>query len=392
MKEKTMLVHYGEDRSKYMGAVVPPIFQNSLFTFESYEEIEQAFGCPGLADIYTRGSNPSVRMVEEKIAKLCGGESAKMFASGMGAISSAILHCVKAGEHIITIHNVYGPTNDFIKHYLREKCNIDSTFVEGKEVCDFINAIQPNTTLIYLESPATVVFSLQDIQAIASLAKKHNIKTVIDNTWATPIFQKPLSLGVDLEVHSCSKYLGGHSDIVAGIIVGKKQEIAKINDSEAALLGAKMAPFEAWLIMRSLRTLPLRMREHQENTKKVVDFLAEHEFVTHIYHPALPSFDQRELYEKQMTGFSGLFSFEVKADNVEKIKAFVNTLKYFKIGVSWGGHESLVTIPAMGSLRELEAEQFAAMNISLGTIRLSIGLEDADDLIEDLAAALEQLR
>lgn len=388
MKDKTMLIHHKEDQTNYQGAVVPPIYQNSLFVFEDWDAINQAFEDPINNSIYSRGKNPGVSMVEEKLAKLCHGEKAKMFSSGMGAISASILHYVKANDHIISINNIYGPTNNFIRHYLKEKCNIDSTFVEGKNIQDFENAIRPNTKLIYLESPSSAIFSLQDIEAVAKLARKHKIKTVIDNTWASPIFQKPLDLGIDLEVHSCSKYIGGHSDIVAGVIVGKENDIDEIFTHEAALLGAKMAPFEAWLILRSLRTLSIRMKEHQSNTRKVIELLQNHEAVEKIYYPGIPSFDQYELAKQQMTGFSGLFAFELKSDDLDKIKKFVNSLQLFKIGVSWGGHESLVYAPAISYLKELSPEQFKAMNISLGTIRMSIGLEDSDDLVRDLEESL----
>lgn len=388
MKDKTMLIHHKEDQTNYQGAVVPPIYQNSLFVFEDWDAINQAFEDPINNSIYSRGKNPGVSMVEEKLAKLCHGEKAKMFSSGMGAISASILHYVKANDHIISINNIYGPTNNFIRHYLKEKCNIDSTFVEGKNIQDFENAIRPNTKLIYLESPSSAIFSLQDIEAVAKLARKHKIKTVIDNTWASPIFQKPLDLGIDLEVHSCSKYIGGHSDIVAGVIVGKENDLDEIFTHEAALLGAKMAPFEAWLILRSLRTLSIRMKEHQSNTRKVIELLQNHEAVEKIYYPGIPSFDQYELAKQQMTGFSGLFAFELKSDNLDKIKKFVNSLQLFKIGVSWGGHESLVYAPAISYLKELSPEQFKAMNISLGTIRMSIGLEDSDDLVRDLEECL----
>lgn len=272
MKLKTMLSHYNEDRAKNRGAVVPPIYQNSLFTFESWNDIDKAFDDPFNNSIYTRGNNPSVSMVEGKIAKLVGGEAAKLFASGMGAISSAILHFTKCGDHIITIKNVYGPANNFMNTYMKEKMNVETTFVSGESVEEFAQAIRPNTSLIYLESPSSAIFSLQDIKAITDLAKKHGIKTVIDNTWATPLFQKPLELGVDLEVHSCSKYLGGHSDIVAGVVIGKEEDIRSLFDREHAFLGAKMAPFEAWLLTRSLRTLPYRMEAHQENALKLLDF------------------------------------------------------------------------------------------------------------------------
>lgn len=391
MKLKTMLSHYNEDRAKNRGAVVPPIYQNSLFTFESWNDIDKAFDDPFNNSIYTRGNNPSVSMVEGKIAKLVGGEAAKLFASGMGAISSAILHFTKCGDHIITIKNVYGPANNFMNTYMKEKMNVETTFVSGESVEEFAQAIRPNTSLIYLESPSSAIFSLQDIKAITDLAKKHGIKTVIDNTWATPLFQKPLELGVDLEVHSCSKYLGGHSDIVAGVVIGKEEDIRSLFDREHAFLGAKMAPFEAWLLTRSLRTLPYRMEAHQENALKVARFLEKHPKISRVMHPGLESFPQYELGKKQMKGYSGLFAFEINSDNLENIKKFFNSLKYFSIGVSWGGHESLIYAPAISYLKELPPEQFKNMGISLGIMRVSIGLEDADDLIEDLSQALEYI-
>lgn len=391
MKLKTMLSHYNEDRAKNRGAVVPPIYQNSLFTFENWDAIDKAFDDPFNNSIYTRGNNPSVSIVEGKIAKLAGGEAAKLFASGMGAISSAILHFTKYGDHVITIKNVYGPANNFMNTYMKEKMNVETTFVSGESIEEFEQAIRPNTSLIYLESPSSAIFSLQDIKAVTELAKKHNIKTVIDNTWSTPLFQRPLELGVDLEVHSCSKYLGGHSDIVAGVVIGKEKDIRSLFDKEHAFLGAKMAPFEAWLLTRSLRTLPYRMEAHQENALKVARFLEKHPKISRVMHPGLESFPQYELGKKQMKGYSGLFAFEIKSDNLENIKKFFNSLKYFSIGVSWGGHESLIYAPAISYLKELPPEQFKNMGISLGIMRVSIGLEDAEDLIEDLSKALEYI-
>lgn len=392
MQKKTMLIHHGEEHDKYQGAVVPPIYQNSLFVFEDWDAIDKAFDDPVNNSIYSRGNNPSASLVEKKIAALCHGEKAKMFASGMGAISSAIFHFVQAGDHIITINNVYGPANNFIKHFLKEKCNIDSTFISGESIEEFKEAMQPNTSLIYLESPSSALFSLQDIEAVVQLAKKNHIKTIIDNTWATPIFQKPLDMGVDLEVHSCSKYLGGHSDVVAGVVIGKETDIDAIAQTEAALLGAKMAPFEAWLILRSLRTLKIRMKEHEKNAKAVAEFLEEHKAIKKVHYPGLKSFKQHVLGKKQMSGYTGLFAFELNTENIDEIKSFVNKLNLFKIGVSWGGHESLVYAPAISYLKELTPEQFKAMNISLATIRVSIGLEDEEDLINDLQQALEAVK
>lgn len=389
--DETMLLHYGEDKKDYKGAVVPPIYQNSLFTFEDWDSIDKAFDDPVNNCIYTRGKNPTVSIVEEKLSKLAGGEKAKLFTSGMAAISSAIMHFVKPNGHIITLKNIYGPANNFMGSYLKEKMNIEVTYISGKDINEFRESIRENTCLIYLESPSSVVFSLQDINEISKLAKEHNIKTIIDNTWATPIYQKPLKMGIDLEVHSCSKYIGGHSDIVAGVVIGSEKDIKDIFEKEHALYGGKIAPFEAWLIMRSLRTLPIRLAKHQENALQVAKFLESHPKVKKVYYPGIKSFEQYELGKKQMDGYTGLMAIDLDCKDLDKIKAFVNRLEYFYIGVSWGGFESLVYAPAISYLKEMTPDKFDAMGISLGSIRLSIGLENYNDLICDLEKSLRIL-
>ena len=386
---QTKLIHYKEGGN---GSVVPPIYQSSLFTFENWDSIDKAFDDPFNNSIYTRGNNPSVSLVEEKISILCGGERAKLFSSGMGAISSAILHFVKHGEHIISIKNVYGPANNFMNVYLKEKCNIETTFIDGKDIKDFENSIKDNTKLIYLESPSSAVFSLQDIKKVVALAKKNNIKTIIDNTWATPIFQRPLEMGIDLEIHSCSKYIGGHSDVVAGVAVGKEIDIRSIFDREHAFLGAKLSPFEAWLILRSLRTLKIRMLQHQENAIAVANFLNKHPKIKKVLYPGIESIEQYQLAKEQMSGFSGLMGFIIDSNNIDEIKNFFNSLKYFRIGVSWGGHESLIYAPAISYLKEMPKEQFDNMGISLGVMRISVGLEEVNDLIDDLKQALKHIK
>ncbi len=310
----------------------------------------------------------------------------------MGAISSAILHFVKHGEHIISIKNVYGPANNFMNVYLKEKCNIETTFIDGKDIKDFENSIKDNTKLIYLESPSSAVFGLQDIKKVVALAKKNNIKTIIDNTWATPVFQRPLEMGIDLEIHSCSKYIGGHSDVVAGVVVGKEIDIRSIFDREHAFLGAKLSPFEAWLILRSLRTLKIRMLQHQENAIAVANFLDEHPKIKKVLYPGIESFEQYQLAKEQMSGFSGLMGFIIDSNNIDEIKNFFNSLKYFRIGVSWGGHESLIYAPAISYLKEMPKEQFDNMGISLGVMRISVGLEEVNDLIDDLKQALKHIK
>jgi len=384
---ETLLCH--DPERKYEGAVVPPIFQNSLFTFPNWEAIDDAFNTRQEHFIYSRGKNPTVDFAEKKLAEIAHADCAILFTSGMAAISAAVLYCVKPNSHIITVKNVYGPTSNFMAHYLKEKLNIETTFVSGENVEDFRVNIRENTSLIYLESPASTTFNLQDLEAVALLAKEKNIRTICDNTWATPLFQHPLNSGIDFEVHSVSKYLGGHSDLVAGVIMGKKQEMEALFSREYEWLGGKISPLEAWLLIRSLRTLPIRMQRHQENAMKVAQFLEKHPQIVIVRYPGLPSSPQYELGKKQMSGYSGLFSFQLKTNDIEKIKTFYNALKMFHKGVSWGGFESLVYAPAISYLKELSPEQFANMGISLGDIRISVGLENAEDLIEDLKQALE---
>lgn len=389
MQDSTILNH--DDYEDKHGAVVPPLYQNSLFTFKDWEAIDNAFQNKYEAFIYSRLMNPTVEVAEKKIAALCHGGRAKLCASGIAAVSSAILHCVNAGDHIVTIKNIYGPTNNFISTYLKKKFNVSVTYVDGKNANDFLNAIQPNTKLFYLESPASLTFELQDLKAVANIAKANKIKTIIDNTWASPIFQKPLDLGIDIEVHSVSKYLCGHSDVVAGVIISSKEITDQIISEEHELLGAKMAPFEGWLITRSLRTLLLRMKAHQENAFKIADFLNGHDKVKNVMWPGLKSFEQYQLAKEQMTGFSGLMSFELETKQIDKIKLFIETLKYFKLGVSWGGHDSLVYAPVISYMMELSPDKFTALGINESIIRISVGLEDAQDLIKDLENAFSKI-
>jgi cystathionine beta-lyase/cystathionine gamma-synthase len=219
---ETLLGHFAEDRDQYRGAVVPPIFQNSLFTHPDWEHIDAAFDDRVDNLIYSRGHNPTVRMVEQKLAAITGGERALLFPSGMAAISAVVMHCLSQGGHVLTIKNIYGPANNLLNSYLPGKMGIEVTQVSGETVEEFEEAIRPNTQLIYLESPSSAVFSLQDIEAVAELAKKHGIKTAIDNSWASPVFQRPLDMGIDFEIHSVSKYIGGHSDLVGGCIIGSE--------------------------------------------------------------------------------------------------------------------------------------------------------------------------
>lgn len=383
---QTLLSHYAEENEKYLGAAAVPIFETSTFVFESYEEIDDAFSRKNKRYIYTRGMNPTVEILEKKLAALEKGERAKCFASGMAAISSAILSVIKAGDHVICVKNIYGPTYNFLSKYLT-KFNIETTFVNGENFEEIKEAIRENTSLIYLESPNSLIFMLQDIKKIASFAKERGIKTIIDNSWASPVFQNPLEMGIDVVVHSASKYIGGHSDVVAGCIIGNKDIISRIEENEYPLLGGILAPFEAWLLIRGLRTLEIRMEKHMKNALAISEFLAKHPKISKIYYPGHPSHPQYELARKQMKGFSGLLSIEIDCD-IEGVKRFINNLKIIKLGVSWGGYESLAFPPVISYSKEIPAERFKDYGIKSGLVRLSVGLENVEDLIDDLERAL----
>ncbi|SNY94863.1 trans-sulfuration enzyme family protein [Flagellimonas pacifica] len=385
---ETDLAHFGEERETYNGAVVSPIFQTSLFTFKDWDAISDAFDNRTKSFIYSRGNNPTVDIAQKKLAKLAGGERALLFGSGMAAISAAVLHCVKNGGHVVSVKNIYGPANNLFYTYLKNKMNLSVTFVSGVDIKEFENAITETTDLIYLESPSSGIFSLQDIAAVAKLAKNKGIKTIIDNTWATPCFQKPLQMGIDLEVHSCTKYIGGHSDLVAGVIIGSNELLDQIYLREYEWLGGKISPMESWLITRSLQTLPARMRIHETNALQIATFLDEHPKIEKVNHPGLKSFDQYELGKRQMTGYSGLLSFRLKTNDLKRIKTFFNSLDIFQIGVSWGGHESLIYALAISYGKELNQQQFAGTGLTYGDIRISVGLENVEDLIEDLKQGL----
>ena len=389
---ETRLAHEGEDRLEHQGAVVPPLYQNSLFVFKDWDDIDAAFADRTSRPIYTRLTNPTTLLAEQKIAALAGdGYAARLTASGMGAVSAAVMNSVDAGDHIVAVKNIYGPANNLINRYLAGKMGISVTFVAGDDPAQFEAAITDRTRLIMLESPSSAVFGLQDIEAVASLARSKGIRTMIDNTWATPLWQKALDMGVDIEVHSVSKYLGGHSDIVAGVIISRPEVIHDIIVNESELLGATMAPYTSWLLVRSLRTLPMRLRTHAENARAVADYLESHPAIAAVHWPGLESHPQHDLARRQLKGFTGLMSFTLATDDVEAIKRFVNGLDVFRIGVSWGGHESLVYAPAISYLRELPPERFADLGISLGDIRISVGLETREDILADLEQALAHL-
>lgn len=380
---KTDIEHYGEDYQRFLGAIAPPIFEASNFTFSSYEEVEEYQKGEMDKFVYTRGGNPTIKILEAKIAMLEKGEACRAFSSGMGAITSSILSLVRSGDHILCLRGVYNPTYEFISNYLN-RFNVSSTFVDGRDLEAIKSAIRPNTKLIYLESPNSFLFEVFDLRAIARIAKENGIYTVIDNTWATPYFQNPIEYGIDIVVHSASKYLGGHSDVVAGLVITNRELMNGIN-RELHLLGGVIGPFEAWLVLRGLRSLPARMEMHQSNAMKIARFLDEHPRVIKVNYPGLPTNPYHQLAVSQLRGFSGLMSFELDGGEKE-LRKFIDSLKLFTIAVSWGGYESLVFPGKYG----FSKDRADGVILSPQLVRMSVGLESADDLIEDLDNALKE--
>ncbi|WP_371805986.1 aminotransferase class V-fold PLP-dependent enzyme [Candidatus Lokiarchaeum ossiferum] len=374
-----ILHHLGEENLPF-NAMSPPIFQTSIFSFDSYEDYQAALADETHSFLYSRGNNPTVNLVEQKIAALEHGEQAKLMSSGVAAISAAVMAFVKTGDHIISIRDCYTWAKTLFTTYLG-RFGVEHDFVDGVDPQDFAKAIKPNTKIIYLESPTSLTFKIQDLTVIAKIARDNGIKTIIDNTWATPLYQNPIDHGIDIVVHSASKYFGGHSDLVAGVIIGNKSDMLQIYKQEFLNIGHVPDPFMAWLILRGMRTLQVRLRQHNAGAQLIAEFLEKHPKVESVCYPFLSSFPQNNLAKSQMTGGAGLFSFRVKSHNVEKIKQFVNSIKVFKRAVSWGGYESLIYANAISYVENIPEDR-----ISL--IRIHIGLENPQLLMDALNDAL----
>ncbi|WP_309120689.1 aminotransferase class I/II-fold pyridoxal phosphate-dependent enzyme [Paenibacillus sp.] len=378
---QTLVAHDPVD-TRHHGAVTMPLYQNSLFAFENHASFDCAMKDVLAAHVYSRGNNPTVMYLERRIAELEGGEQARCFASGMGAIAGTLHALLQTGDHIVCVDQAYGPTREFLAD-LSTRYRVEVTFVDGSELDAFRQAVRPNTKVIYLESPTSGLFELQDLEGVAAIAREAGALTVIDNSWATPVFQRPISMGIDLVVHSLTKYFSGHSDSLGGVVVGRRDLIETISNRSYMLLGSVMTAHTASLITRGVRTLPLRMERHQASGLRVAEHLLRKGDVVRVNHPGLPTHPQRGLAEKQLQGYGSLFSF-VTRHPVDSLKAWADDLEYFRIGVSWGGYESLVTVGAAPARWNQGGE-------SPSIARLYIGLEDPDVLIGDIERAWSRL-
>jgi len=384
-----ILNELGEDREQYFNAIAPPIVQTSNFTFPNVAAMRRDLQREHQVPFYTRGVNPTVSILRKKLAALEGAEDALVLASGSAAIGAAVLANVGQGDHIVSVARPYSWTARLMQQFL-PRFGVTTTFVDGTDVRNFAAAIQPNTRIIYLESPNSFTFELQDLAAVAQLARERRaagqeIVTMIDNSYCTPLYQQPLALGIDLSLHSASKYFGGHSDLVAGVICGTEAMIKKIFYSEYMTLGGIVSPMNAWLMIRGLRTLPLRLERSDRSAAEVAAFLEQHPKVEQLYYPFAKTNPQYELARRQMQGCGGLLTITLKTDQIASVDAFANALKRFLLGVSWGGHESLV-FPA--SVVNPERGPVDPLDRNFRKVRLYIGLEDPALLIEDLEQAL----
>jgi methionine-gamma-lyase len=384
----TQAVHAGDDLSKHYGAVSVPIYNASLYAFEDAEEGRRIHNYEQEGYFYGRLGNPTQEALELAMAQLEHGEAALAFASGMAAISAGALSVVKAGDHIVAPEGIYANAQKLFD-YLQESLGISVTYVDATDAANYAAAIRPETKLFHLESPSNPILKITDIAAAVSIAKAGNIRTLIDNTFASPFNQTPLDMGVDLVAHSATKYLGGHSDLTAGMLIGSRELIDIARHKTTVLFGGNIAPQTAWLVLRGIKTLALRMERHNANALKIAEFLSGHPRVSAVHYPGLSSHKNHDVAARQMRGFGGMVSFDV--GSVEAGVALLNGLEVCLIATSLGGVETVMQHSASMTNAKTPREVRLRSGITDGMIRLSVGVEAVEDLIADLDQALGKI-
>ncbi|PEF63123.1 methionine gamma-lyase [Bacillus anthracis] len=386
MKKKhmeTALIHHGYTSEEHKGSLTPPLFQTSTFTFETAQQGEASFAGVDPSYIYSRLGNPTVKLFEERMALLEGGEEALAFGSGMAAISATLIGFLKAGDHIICSNGLYGCTYGFLE-VLEEKFMITHSFCDMEKEADIENKIRPNTKLIFVETPINPTMKLIDLKQVIRVAKRNGLLVIVDNTFCSPYLQRPLELGCDAVVHSATKYIGGHGDVVAGVTICKTKALAEKIRPMRKDIGGIMAPFDAWLLLRGLKTLAVRMDRHCDNAEKIVSFLKNRDAVEGVWYP------EGELASRQMKRGGGVISFSIKGGK-EETQAFINDLHFITIAVSLGDTETLIQHPATMTHAAIPAELRQEMGIYDNLIRLSVGLESWEDIVSDLEQALKKI-
>ncbi len=386
----TRAIHGGWKKND-AGALATPIYQTSTFIFDSAEQGGRRFALEEEGYIYSRLGNPTTSVLEEKIAILEGGDAAVAFSSGMGAITSVLWTALKSGDHVIASKTLYGCTFAFLSHGLT-RYGIEVTFVNTSNPENVEKAMKDNTKVIYLETPANPNMSITDLEGISKIAHKNEgCLVVVDNTYCSPYIQRPLELGADVVVHSATKYLNGHGDVVAGLAVGSKEFITDLKlFGLKDMTGAVISPFDAFLIIRGMKTLSIRMEKHSENAIKVAEFLEDHPAVDKVYYPGLKSFPQYELAKKQMKLPGAMIAFELKG-GIDEGRKLMNNVKLCSLAVSLGDTETLIQHPASMTHSPYTPEERAESGISDTLVRLSIGLEDVEDIINDLKSVLDTM-
>jgi methionine-gamma-lyase len=379
----TLAVHAGEDLTQHFGSVSVPIYNASVFSFTDADEGSAIHNYEKPGYFYGKLGNPTTDALEKAMCQLENGESALSFASGMAAVSAAILTIVKSGDHIVAPESMYSTTTILLEH-LRDNFGIDVTFVDATDSESYASACKQNTKLFWIESPSNPLLKITDFSTVVEIAKSKGIATVADNTFATPYNLRPIDFGVDVVIHSATKYLGGHSDLTAGIMVGKSEIVEKARLKTTKLFGGNIAPQVAWLILRGIKTLGLRMERHNSNASAIADMLRNHPKVAATNYP---KFD--EIAQTQMKGFGGMISFDV--GSVENGKALVNNVEVCTLATSLGGVETIIQHSASMTHATLPREQRLKAGVTDGLIRLSVGVEDEKDLLEDLQQALDRL-
>ena len=377
--DELICLGHEEDLAAQDGALAPPVVQTSLFAHPSHSSLMRGLATEHQSRVYTRGQNPTVEALEEKLARLERGEACKCFSSGMAAISAVMQSELEAGDHVLFVNHTYGPTLQLAEQLA--KFGVEHDITRELDPDGVLSSLRSNTRLVWMESPGTMLFRTLDVRAVVRGCSERGVITVLDNSWASPLFQKPLELGVDLVVHSATKYIGGHSDVVAGAVVGSAEVIERIFYRGFLLGGGALAPWDAFLLNRGLRTLPVRLRTHHASALRIARWLDSHPQVGRVHSPGLAA---EESVRRGLRGFSGLLSFELSEAEPARLAALVDRLELFRIGVSWGGVESLVFCPNRGD----NEDALAASGLPAGLIRLSIGLEPVDELIADLDRSL----
>ncbi|RJP74561.1 MAG: aminotransferase class I/II-fold pyridoxal phosphate-dependent enzyme [Candidatus Zixiibacteriota bacterium] len=386
----TLAVHGSEGGDPVTGAISPPIYQSSTFSFKNAQHGADLFAGTGQGYIYSRLMNPTQAALEREMAFLEEGEEALAFGSGMAAISTTVFTLCRSGENFVSANAIYGGTHAFYLKVL-PRLNIGVQEVNAADLNHIEEAINERTRFIFIETPANPTMDLVDIRGCAEIAQRHNLKLVVDNTFATPYYQKPLLLGADLVVHSATKYIGGHGDTVAGIVIGKSRELMReMRKGVAQDIGGVISPFNAWLLLRGLKTLAVRMDRHTENAMRVAQFLAFHPKVEKVYYPGLRIHPQHELAKSQMSNFGGMLAFEVKG-GLEAGRKFIDAVRLCTMAVSLGDCDTLIVHPASTTHSSYSAEDLKKAGIPAGLIRLSVGIEDVNDIIEDLEQAFKQI-